>query len=64
MWYTLSRARITRSLLLKPTWHLAHLMPNSLCAQGRASARGRGPGPGGQRPSPSAGPAVRAAHLT
>lgn len=34
MWYTLSRARITRSLLLKPTWHLAHLMPNSLGAQG------------------------------
>lgn len=34
MWYTLSRARITRSLLLKPTWHLAHLMPKSLRAQG------------------------------
>lgn len=40
MWYTLSRARITRSLLLKPTWHLAHLMPNSLRGAGRALSAG------------------------
>lgn len=42
MWYTLSRARITRSLLLKPTWHLAHLMPNSLWTRGGQSARSCG----------------------
>lgn len=30
MWYTLSRALITRSLLQKPMLHLAHLIPNNL----------------------------------
>lgn len=30
MWYTLSRALITRSLLQKPMLHFAHLMPNNL----------------------------------
>lgn len=52
MWYTLSRARITRSLLLKPTWHLAHLMPKSLRAQGA----------GGVSSGPTAGLASRAAY--
>lgn len=55
MWYTLSRARITRSLLLKPTWHLAHLMPNSLRARAGRSARGCGRG-GPRGRSPHAGP--------
>lgn len=50
--YTLSRARITRSLLLKPTWHLAHLMPKSLRAQGTG---------GGVSTGPAAGLACRAA---
>lgn len=30
MWYTFSRALITRSLLQKPMLHFAHLMPNNL----------------------------------
>lgn len=30
MWYTLARARITKSFLLKPMLHLAHLMPYNL----------------------------------
>lgn len=30
MWYTLSRALITKSLLLNPRLHFAHLIPNSL----------------------------------
>lgn len=70
MWYTLSRARITRSLLLKPTWHLAHLMPNSLRARGgRSAARGT-PGHalsgGGRRPEGRfpASPGSPKPHLT
>lgn len=30
MWYTLERARITKSFLLKPMLHLAHLIPYNL----------------------------------
>lgn len=68
MWYTLSRARITRSLLLKPTWHWAHLMPNSLRARARrASAQGPESGTRGRVPPSQpkgAEPRVPPAHLT
>lgn len=37
MWYTLERARITKSFLLKPMLHLAHLIPYNL----RGPAGGR-----------------------
>lgn len=42
MWYTLARARITKSFLLKPMLHLAHLMPYNLSrAQPRKKEKGR-----------------------
>lgn len=41
MWYTLARARITKSFLLKPMLHLAHLMPYNLSrAQPREKEKG------------------------
>lgn len=54
MWYTLARARITKSFLLKPMLHLAHLMPYNLSrAQprkkekgGKEGEHGRGKGEG------------------
>lgn len=54
MWYTLARARITKSFLLKPMLHLAHLMPYNLSrAQprkkekgGKQGEHGRGKGEG------------------
>ena len=45
MWYTLERARITKSFLLKPMLHLAHLIPYNL----RGSGMGGGPGRKGSR---------------
>lgn len=39
MWYTLSRALITRSLLQKPMLHFAHLMPNNLEKMERTGRR-------------------------
>lgn len=41
MWYTLARACITKSFLLKPMLHLAHLMPYNLSrAQPRKKEKG------------------------
>lgn len=37
MWYTLSRARMTKSLLLKPKVHFAHFIPNNLLDVGKKS---------------------------
>lgn len=45
MWYTLERARITKSFLLKPMLHLAHLIPYNL----RGSGMGSGPGREGSK---------------
>ena len=42
MWYTLSRALITRSLLQKPMLHFAHLMPNNLGKLERTRRNWRG----------------------
>lgn len=42
MWYTLERARITKSFLLKPMLHLAHLIPYNLQGTARHGKRSTG----------------------